>query len=94
MKVGVKSKPVHVEKKIQTKKDCKNNDAPTAKNHNTAFNNREKDNEDKRTSKKSNNCNNNSNDLKGEQSDRLQKKQTLMIRRNWSGIYTKNAIFY
>ena len=52
-------------------------------NHNN--NNREDNNENKRSSDKNNNYNSNNNELKDGQNDRLEKKETLIRTRNWSG---------
>ena len=57
------------------------------------INNRENDNEKKRSTVKSTNGNSNNNDLKDRQNGRLEKQKTLIRTRNWSGIYDKK-IFY
>ena len=44
-------------------------------------------NENKRSSNKNNNDNSNNNDLKHGQDDKLEKKETLIRTRNWSGLY-------
>ena len=47
----------------------------------------EDNNENKRFRNKTNNDNSNNNDLKFGQNHRLEKKETLIKTRNWSGLY-------
>ena len=72
---------------------CEYNNTNNNYNHNKASNNRENNTENNRSSNKNNNDNSNNNDLKDGQNDRLEKKETLIRARNWSG-NTPKRIFY